>query len=148
MAMDRRWRIAIAVLVLVIAVVAGSRFFLDKPPEGCGPVNELLDFNRSQAELMRSKGDDVPPIAEDTAYQAWVDGLYERAHKVDSPELAGPSMNVANLANEFVVKLPRLRAATEARAPGASPPEVAYEMDALNTRITEQLKSLSDTCAR
>ena len=122
----------------------------DRPSEECRPVKDLLDFNRSQAEHIASKtGDEqgVPSAAEDAAYQAWADGLAERAQKVTAPDLARTSTTVASLANEFVGKLPVLRAQTESRAPGAPAPPAAYEMMALNARITENLDELAKACS-
>jgi hypothetical protein len=122
----------------------------DRPPEGCRPVEDLLDFNRSQAEHMASKtGDEqgIPTVADDAAYQAWADGLAERAQKVTSPDLAQRSVTVAKLANEFVGKLPVVRAQAQSRAPGAPAPPAVFEMMALNARISENLAELAKACS-
>jgi hypothetical protein len=149
MKLDRRWWVAIGVAV-VAAVAAVSYTVFDRPPEGCRPVVELLDFNRSQAEHVASKtGDEqgIPSVADDAAYQAWADGLAERAQKVTSPDLAQTSATVAKLANEFVGKLPVVRAQAQSRAPGAPAPPAAFEMMALNARISENLAKLAKACS-
>jgi hypothetical protein len=150
MKIDRRWWPAIAVAVAAAVVLVLSYTVFDRPSEECLPVKDLLDFNRAQTEHIASKtGDEqgFPTAAEDAAYQAWADGLAERAQKVTSPDLARTSTTVANLANEFVGKLPIARAQIESRAPGAPAPPVAYEMAGLNARITENLAELSKACS-
>jgi hypothetical protein len=149
MKLDRRWWVAIGVAV-VAAVAAVSYTVFDRPSEGCRPVVDLLDFNRSQAEHMASKtGDEqgIPSVADDAAYQAWADGLAERAQKVTAPDLAQTSATVAKLANEFVGKLPVVRAQAQSRAPGAPAPPVAFEMAALNARISDNLAELAKACS-
>ena len=86
-------------------------------------------------------------MADDAAYQAWADGLAERAQKVTSPELADTSATLANLANEFAGHLAVLRAQMESRAPGAPAPPAALEMVALNARICKNLAELAKACS-
>ena len=146
MKLDRRWWAAIGVAVVAAVALVLTYTVFDRPSEECRPVKDMLDYNHSQAEHIASKtGDEqgVPTVGEDAAYQAWADGLAERAQKVTSPDLARTGTTVASLANEFVGKLPVLRAQTESRAPGAPPPPVAYEMMALNARISENLDELA-----
>jgi hypothetical protein len=109
-----------------------------------------LDFNRSQGEQIASKTGDaqgIPTVAEESAYQAWADGMAERAQKVTSPELARTATTVASLANEFVGKLSVVRAQADSRAPGAPAPPAVYEMAALNARISNSLEELAKACS-
>jgi hypothetical protein len=150
MKIDRRWWPAIGVAVIAAVALVLSYTVFNRPSEECRPVKDLLDFSRSQAEHIASKtGDEegIPSAAEDAAYQAWADGLAERAQKVTAPELARTSTTVASLANEFAGKLPVLRAQTESRAPGAPAPPAAYEMMALNARISANLDELAKACS-
>lgn len=134
--------------MLVVAAGFGIWKYFDRPPEKCKPVNDLLAYNRSQSELISSKGGEgAPNAAEQTAYQQWADGLAERAQKVTDPELAAQATQLAQLANEFVTGLPRMRAATETRAPGAPAPASVYQMSALNDQITAKLGELSKACS-
>jgi hypothetical protein len=150
MVRSRRLWIYIGV-VAVVAVALGLRYTVfDGPSEECRPVKDMLDFNRAQGEHIASKTGDqqgIPTAAEDVAYQAWADGLAERAQKVNSPDLARTATTVATLANEFVGKLPQVRAQAESRAPGAPAPPAAYEMMALNARITQNLDELAKACS-
>jgi hypothetical protein len=137
--LDRRWIAAICVLLLVGGVLLWQTVF-NKPSEQCQPVRDILDFNHSQAENIDKKtGDGAPPIAD---YQLWADGLTQRAEKVNDPNLAPTAIKLADLATEFVAKLPRL----PSEPTGDKAPPVAYEMAALNDQITAQIKSLSDAC--
>jgi hypothetical protein len=148
--LDRRWWVAIGVAVVAAVALVLQYTVFDRPSEECRPVKELLDFNRSQGEQIASKtGDEqgIPTAAEETAYQAWADGLAERAQKVNSPDLATTATTVASLANELVGKLSIVRAQAESRAPGAPAPPAAYEMMALNARISENLDQLAKACS-
>jgi hypothetical protein len=149
MKLERRWWAVIGVTV-VAAVAIVSYTMFDGPSEECRPVKDLLNFNRAQAEHIASKTDGeqgVPTAGEDAAYQAWADGLAERAQKVTSPDLARTSTTVATLAGEFAGKLPLVRSQTESRAPGAPAPPAAYEMAALNARISNNLAELEKACS-
>jgi len=150
MVRSRRLWIYIGVVV-VVAIALGLRYTVfSAPSEECRPVKDMLDFNRAQGEHIASKTGDqqgIPTAAEDVAYQAWADGLAERAQKVNSPDLARTATTVATLANEFVGKLPQVRAQAESRAPGAPAPPAAYEMMALNARITQNLDDLAKACS-
>lgn len=148
--LDRRWWIAIGVAAIAAVALVLQYTVFDRTSEECRPVKDLLDFNRAQAEHVASKSGDepgVPTAAEDAAYQEWADGLAERAQQVNSPELARTAATVASLANEFAGNLQLLRAQTEARAPGAPAPPAAYEMMALNARISENLDALTEACS-
>jgi len=149
MRLDRRWWIAIGLAVVVVAVVVLSRTVFGRSAEDCDPVRDLLAFNRAQAALISSKESDdagVPSVAEDAVYQQWADGLAQRAEKVNAPDLTAHAVQAADLAAQFAAKLPRLRSDTAARAPGAPPPPVVYEMSVLNDRFTDQLNQLAKAC--
>jgi len=149
MKLARRWLLTICVAVVAAVALVYSTWF-DGPSEECRPVKDLLDFSRSQAEHMSSKtGDEhgIPSVADDAAYQVWADGLAERAQKVTSPDLAQKSATVAKLANEFVGQLPVVRAQAQSRAPGAPAPPAAFEMAALNARISNNLEELAKACS-
>jgi hypothetical protein len=148
MNLDRRWWIAIG--VVVVAIVALVYSVVRQPPEECRPVQELMEFNKSQGEVIESKtagSEGVPSTADEAVYRVWADGLAERAQQVTSPELARTSTQVATLADQFVAKFAELRVQSESRAPGAPPPQVFYEMDALSKQISLKLAELSDACS-
>jgi hypothetical protein len=151
--LDRRWWLAIAVVVVAVAGFVLSETVFSRPSEECKPVLDLLEFNSAQGKLIASKGGDsgnpaVPSQAEDIAYQQWADGLAQRAEKVTDPNLANTAVQVADLASQFVAKLPGVRAAAQSRAPGAPAPPVVFEMSVLNQHIIEGLDELSKACER
>jgi hypothetical protein len=147
--LDRRWWIAIGVGVVTVAALVYT--IIRQPPQECRPVLDLLEFNRSQGEAVRAKtadADGPPTVSDQIAYQQWADGLAERARSIDAPELRFTATDVADLAGEFVGKMPRLRAAADAQAPGAPTPQVVYEMAALDDQIQRKLSELSEACSR
>ena len=150
MKLDRRWLAAIAIGVVAVAAVAVSQTGLfGHSSEECRPVNDMLEFNRAQAQQIASKTGDsegIPNVAEEGAYQAWADGLAERAQSVHEPDLARDATQLASLANEFVGKFSEVRTAAGSRAPGAPAPPAMYQMELLNQQITDTLKKLSDAC--
>jgi hypothetical protein len=146
---DRRWWLAIGVVVVAVVAFVVSENGFRGPSAECKPVLALLDFNSSQSALISSKsgqGSDVPTVADDAAYQQWADGLAKRAQQVTDPNLAKTAVQVADLASQFVAKLPQVRAEAQARAPGAPAPPVLFEMSLLNQRITDGLGQLTKAC--
>jgi hypothetical protein len=148
---DRRWWFAIVAAIAAVGVLALSHFgVFGKSSEECAPVKDLLAFNKSQGEQIAAKTGDsegIPSVAEEGAYQAWADGLAERAQNVHDPDLARDATQLASLANEFVGKFSDVRAEAQSRAPGAPPPPAVFQMELLNTQIAESTKKLSDACS-
>jgi hypothetical protein len=140
----------IGAVVIAVAALALSRLNLFGPSsEECRPVKDMLAFNRSSAEQIAAKTGDsegIPTVAEEGAYQAWADGLAERSQNVHEPDLAKDAIQLASLSSEFVATFSVLRQQSESRAPGAPAPPAVYQMDALNTQITDTLAKLSDAC--
>ncbi|CAN5301231.1 hypothetical protein BH11ACT6_BH11ACT6_58150 [soil metagenome] len=146
--LDRRWWIAIACVVVVAVAFVVSTFFEDTSEE-CRPVVDLLEFNKSQSEQIAAHTNssaDVPTVADDVAYQQWADGLAQRAQFVSDPDLGATSIRLADLASQFVAKLPRLRAESEAHTPGAPTPPLVHEMNFLNARISQETAELTKAC--
>ncbi len=136
-------------VVVVAAAFVVSNTMFSPPSEECRPVNDLLAFNQSEAERIAEKTENsegVPSAADEAAYRVWADGLADRAQQVSDPNLVRTSAQVADLADQFVSKMATLRAEAQSRAPGAPPPPVLYEMDALSDRITQSIAELSDAC--
>jgi hypothetical protein len=150
MNLARRWMFTIGAVVIAVVALAVSRLGLFGPSsEECRPVKDLLAFNKAQAEQIASKTGDsegIPNVAEEGAYQAWADGLAERAQNVREPDLARDATQLASLAGEFVGKFSDLRAEAQSRAPGAPAPPAVFQMDLLNTQISDSIKKLSDAC--
>ena len=147
--LDRRWWIAIAVLVVVAAGLIVNRIAF-QPPEECRPVQDLLDFNQAQTEIIESaagESEGIPSQGEEAAYRAWADGLADRAQNVSAPDFAFTAGQVASLADEFVEEMSTLRTQAQSRAPGAPTPPAVFEMDALSTQISQKLAELSDACS-
>jgi hypothetical protein len=137
--LDRRVWVAVAIAVIAVGVLVWQTVF-NKPSEECRPVRDLLDFNQSQAKVIEKKtGGGALPIAD---YQLWADGMSQRAEQVSSADLSQHALRLAQLANQFVVKLPQVQAAPS----GEKAPPAAYEMAALNDQITGEIKQLSDKC--
>ena len=151
MRLDRRWWLALVVVVIAAIAFVVSNIFFSGPSEECKPVQAFLDYNKSQGELIASKESDsdpaVPTVAEDAAYQQWADGMAQRAQQVTEPNLAATAIQVADAASQFVAKLPRMRSESENRAPGTPAPPVWIEMTLLNQRIIDGLNELADACS-
>lgn len=145
--LDRRWWVAIGVVVIALIALIYSR--LTAPPEECKPVLDLLEYNKSQGELIREKTENdegMLTAADEIAYQAWADGLAERARNIDRDELRIAAVEVADLAATFVRTMPEVRAAAESRVPGAPTPAVVFEQAARSDQIQRKLAELADAC--
>jgi hypothetical protein len=150
MRLDRRWWVAIAVVVISMIALVLSNTFFKGPSEECKPVLDLLEYNKSQGQLIESKHSDtdpaVPTVAEDAAFQQWADGLAQRAQQINDPNLAATAIQVADAAAKFVAMLPRVRAQSETHAPGAPAPPAYFELTLVNQRIMDGLAQLADAC--
>jgi hypothetical protein len=138
-----------AVVIAVIALAVSRLGLFGASSEECRPVKDLLAFNKTQAEQIASKTADskgIPTVAEEGAYQAWADGLAERAQNVHEPDLARDATQLASLASEFVGKFSEVRTAANSRAPGAPAPPAVFQMELLNSQISDSIKKLSDAC--
>lgn len=78
MRLDRRWWVAIGVVVIAAVAVVLSNTVFNRTSEDCKQVQAFLEFNKSQGDLIDSKASDsdpaVPTVAEDAVYQQWADG--------------------------------------------------------------------------
>lgn len=149
--LDRRWWVAIACVAVVGVAFVVSETMVDDTTEECRPVVDMLDFNAAQAQQISehtNESADVPTVADDSAYQLWADGLAQRAQQVMAPDLAASAVRVSDLATQFVTKLPRLRAESEAHTAGSPTPDLVHEMNFLNARITQEFDELSKACPR
>ncbi|AQA06297.1 hypothetical protein BVC93_10455 [Mycobacterium sp. MS1601] len=145
--MDRRWWVAIAAVAVVVVAIVVSELFYRGTSEECRPVVDLLEFNKAQSEQIASHASDgLPTVAEDAAYQQWADGLAQRAQQINDPNLSGTAIRLADLASQFVSKLPLMRAAAETHSPGAPTPDVVNDMNFLNARISQETAELTAAC--
>jgi hypothetical protein len=147
--LNRRWWAAIAIVVVVAVALVVSETVLNRTSEACRPVVEMLEYSQAQTEQIKQNTEDssdIPTVADDAAYQQWADGLAQRAQAVTDPDLAGTAITVADLASQFVTKLPGLRAAAEAHTPGAPTPNLMYEMEFLNARLSQEIAELNSAC--
>ena len=141
MRLARRWTFTIAAVVIAVVALAVSRLGLFGPSsEECRPVKDLLAFNTAQAEQIASKTADskgVPTVAEEGAYQAWADGLAERAQNVHEPDLAATPPSSPASRTSSSGKFSEVRIAAQSQAPGAPAPPAVFQMDLLNTQIAD-----------
>ncbi|MGE2817943.1 hypothetical protein ACQI5H_22780 [Mycobacterium heidelbergense] len=72
-------------------------------------MRQFIEFNRNTQASLKAKtrfappgsyGQDSVPTAAD--YQAWLDGLQQRANEVTAPELSAHAQRAAALAREFM----------------------------------------------
>ncbi len=89
--LDRRWWVAIGVVVVAVVAFVLSETVFSRPSEECRPVLDMLEFNSAQGrvdrvEIRRQRDPAVPSVAEDAAYQQWADGLAQRAERGDRPQ--------------------------------------------------------------
>ena len=98
-------------MVVALAVGTGIWWFFFRGPSSadCAPVREMLSFNKTQIDAMNAKTHDPAPGSYEAAtepsdldYQAWADGLTDRAAKVTAKDLAGPAGDAARTARWLV----------------------------------------------
>ncbi len=151
MKLARRWmvhyrRVVIAVVALRGVSQLGAVRLASS--EECRPVKDLLEFNQSQAEQIASKTGDskgIPNVAEEGAYQAGptVSPSVPRTCTNPSwPETPRSSPASPESSSESSLSCAHSAVAC-ARCARTSR---GYEMEALNSQITETLAKLSDAC--
>ncbi|MDD4865692.1 MAG: hypothetical protein PHQ28_00740 [Mycobacterium sp.] len=109
----RKRRAARLLLALVCVTVATAgltvAWRIDQRAQPCWPVRQFIDFNRDTKAALKAKTRFAPagsyeqdslPTAAD--YQAWPDGLQQRAAQVTTPVLSAHAQRAAALAREFL----------------------------------------------
>jgi hypothetical protein len=149
-------RIQFTLLAVVVAVVGGLLWshFSGPSSKDCGPVRELLSFNKAQTDLLNSKTH-VPEKGSfeqetqpsDLDYQNWSDGLADRAAKVTAPELAGAAKELADSARRMTGAMIEFNAQAKATAPGAQPPPVGMVAQAFYNEFQGYVQQLSKACS-
>jgi hypothetical protein len=144
------------VVLVAIAVAAGVWWLFFRGPSSaqCAPVQELLAFNKTQIDAMNAKTHIPAPGSHEAAtepsaldYQAWADGLADRAAKVTSPELSGQATELAQTADRLVRARIDFDAQSAHTAPGAPAPPAAMAVAAFNDEFEARVKQLATTCS-
>jgi hypothetical protein len=144
------------VVLVAVAVAAGVWWLFFRGPSSaeCAPVQELLSFNKTQIDAMNAKTHVPAPGSHEAAtepsaldYQAWADGLTDRAAKVTSPELSGQATELAKTADRLVRARIDFDAQSAHTAPGAAPPPAAMAVAAFNDEFEMRVKQLATTCS-
>lgn len=103
-----RWLLTI---VCVAAATAGLvvAWRIDERAQPCWSVRQFIDFNRDTQASLKAKTRFAPPgsyeqdsLPAEADYQAWLDGLQQRADRVTAPGLAPHAQRAAALAREFM----------------------------------------------
>jgi hypothetical protein len=130
-----------------------GRLFVFGSPPGCGPVQEMLSYNRTEIEKLNAKTSDPALGSFEKAtkpsemdYRAWVDGLTDRAAKVTDPDLAGPAKEAAATASRLVQAQIDFDEQSARTAPGAQQPAVAMVVTAFNDQYRVQISQLAKSC--
>jgi hypothetical protein len=145
-------------VVVLVAILLGTGiwwvFFRGPSSADCAQVRELLSFNKTQIDAMNAKTHEPDAGSKEAAtepseldYRAWADGLADRAAKVTTADLVGPSRDVAQTADRLVRARVDLDAQSEHTAPGAAAPPAAMVVTALYDQFQAQISQLATTCA-
>lgn len=98
--------------MVCVAVVTGGlvvSWRIDERSQPCWSVREFIDFNRNMQASLKDKTRFAPPgsyeqdsIPTAADYQAWLDGLQQRANQVTAAGLSAHAQRAAALAREFM----------------------------------------------
>lgn len=148
----RPFTITIVLLIVTLGVVA-RQYFSGPSSSDCGPVRDMLAFNKSQIDALNAKTHVPEPGSYQAAtepsdfdYQTWADGLADRAAKVPSGDLAAQSRELAQTADRLIRSRIDLNEQTAATAPGAAAPPAAYAVKAFNDEFEAQVANLMKAC--
>lgn len=98
--------------LLCVAAAAGGLVValrIDERAQPCWRVRQFIEFNRDTQASLKAKTRFAPPgsyepdsVPAAADYQAWLDGLQQRANQVTAPELSAHAQRAAALAREFM----------------------------------------------
>ncbi|GAB4909728.1 hypothetical protein MAHJHV30_26900 [Mycobacterium avium subsp. hominissuis] len=106
----RNARLLLAAVCVAAAAAGGVvAWRIHERTQPCWPVRQFVAFNRDAQASLKAKTrwaapgsyeqDSVPSAAD---YQAWLDGLQQRADQVSTPGLSAHTQHAAALAREFM----------------------------------------------
>lgn len=145
-------------MVVLVGVLVGGGvwwlFFRGPSSEACGPVREMLAFNKTQIDAMNAKTNIPEEGSYEQAtepseidYRSWVDGLTDRASKVTDPELATQAQAAADTANRLVRARLDFTAQSGSTAPGAPMPPAAMAVATFNEEFEVRISRLAEQCS-
>lgn len=154
----RRRRAARGLLALLCVVtVAGGlvvAWRIDERAQPCWRVRQLLEFNRNSMASLKAKtrlapaGSYEPDSAPDRAdYQAWLDGLQQRANEVTAPGLSAHAQRAAALAREFMQDINQMQDELRKQDPlKPTLPPLAKTAGQVNHEFGDELAALARAC--
>lgn len=107
----RRTARRLLMMLCVAAAAAGLvvAWHIDERAQPCWRVRQFIDYNRDMQASLKAKTRFAPPgsyqqdsVPSDADYQAWLDGLQQRANQVTAPGLSAHAQRAAALAREFM----------------------------------------------
>lgn len=147
--------ISIAAVTAVVLVVAALTAIANGgQSNGCRAVGELLRFNDSQMELMRSRTHipsagsyDEPSAPTVGDYKAWADGMKRHAAEVTEPGLTTHAQRAAELAKQSVLAIEQFRSESDTRdLLDMSLPPSAESYAQVTAELDEQMQALEEAC--
>ncbi|OBK43307.1 hypothetical protein [Mycobacterium kubicae] len=148
----RRWIAGLFAVLLTAGIV--ETWLIHSESEPCRRVRALIDFNSSQQKHLHeltnfppAGSSDEPTVPTDADYQAWADGMQQRAAKVTTPQLAPHAQRAAELANKSLAISKQLNAEMDARPflDRSLPPSATAFMK-LNEEFVGELRALDRAC--
>ncbi|EFG78397.1 hypothetical protein HMPREF0591_1689 [Mycobacterium parascrofulaceum ATCC BAA-614] len=143
-------------MVCVAAAGAGLvvAWRIDERAQPCWSVRQFIDFNRDAQASLKAKTrfapagsheeDSVPAPAD---YQAWLDGLQQRANQVSTPGLSAHAQRAAALAREFMKDVDQMNAELSKQDPlKPQLPPSAQAAGQVNHEFGDELAALTRAC--
>lgn len=153
---SRRIARGLLALVCVAAAAAGVvvAWRIEERAQPCWSVRQFIEFNRDTQASLKAKTrfappgsyePDVVPAAGD--YQAWLDGLQQRADEVTAPELSAHAQRAAALAREFMNDANQMSAELDKQDPlKPQLPPSAKAAGQVNREFGDELAALARAC--
>lgn len=152
-----RWtRLGLAVLCTTLAasgVIERQRIHEQNQP--CWAVRQFIDFNRTTQEILRAKtywppagSYDEPRVPTAADYQAWIDGLHQRADRVTTAQYALHAHRASDLATESRIVWARVGAEGQAQKPGEhlwTVPSMK-DLDRVEREFLQEMVTLNRSC--
>jgi hypothetical protein len=135
------------VALIVVGAVVGFQVLKHKAPPDCDSVRAMINYNKQFGESIEQQaaGDEGTEPAV-TRYQVWATKIAGYGAQIRDPQLAERMSNLANLADETVALVPRVRA-DDSGSPGSPPaPQDVADYGRIGKEFNSNLVALDQAC--
>lgn len=146
-------RLLLVVCVVIATAGAFTAWRMHSQAQPCWTVRQLIEFNHTSQESLKAKtylppagSYDEPRVPTDADYQAWIEGLRQRADRVKEPSLAAHGRRLADLARDFLTGMNTVNAQLDQEPEPIHVPPAAKDVARIEHEFDDTLRALDKAC--